>query len=195
MFHTAQWSSEHSSSTPPLSSIKIWAHLTGVPLDLRYQHGLSLVAGLIGEPKETDDFTLNLVNLTLSHVKLEVDLTKPLPSVVEFVRQSGEVVEVLVSYPWLPSKCTHYHELGHVVRNCLTYIPPKAHPASSASVATGNAASAKKRGSVFQQKPMKKPVVNMQFVAVKQRLLRLLLPLLQTLPPAHPKLFLFPLVP
>ncbi|KAF3603763.1 hypothetical protein F2Q69_00034171 [Brassica cretica] len=55
------WSSAHSASTLPLSSIQIWAHLTAVPLDLRYQQGLSLVAGLVGEPKETDDFTLNLV--------------------------------------------------------------------------------------------------------------------------------------
>ena len=69
MFHTAQWSSAHSAVTPPLSSIKIWAHLTGVPLDLRHTEGLSLVACLVGEPKETDDFTLNLVSLTLSHVK------------------------------------------------------------------------------------------------------------------------------
>ncbi|XP_048634861.1 uncharacterized protein LOC125608425 [Brassica napus] len=59
------------------------------PLDLRHQQGLSLVAGLVGEPKETDDFTLNLVSLTLSHVKVEVDLTIPLPSVVEFTRESG----------------------------------------------------------------------------------------------------------
>ncbi|CAN7046797.1 unnamed protein product [Brassica oleracea var. botrytis] len=104
MFHTAQWSSVHSSSTPPLSSIKIWAHLTGVPLDLRYTQGLSLVAGLIGEPKETNDFTLNLVSLTLSHVKVEVDLTKPLPNVVEFERQSGEVVEVQSRLPLAASK-------------------------------------------------------------------------------------------
>nr|VDC75640.1 unnamed protein product [Brassica rapa] len=89
----SQWSSEHSMSTPPLRAIKIWAHLTGVPLDLRYNKGLSLVAGLIGEPKETDDFTRNLVSLTVSHVKVEVDLTKPLPDVVEFERQNGEVVE------------------------------------------------------------------------------------------------------
>ncbi|KAJ4889419.1 Uncharacterized protein Rs2_29167 [Raphanus sativus] len=128
MFHTAQWSSVHSSATPPLSSIKIWAHLTGVPLDLRYKQGLSLVAGLIGNPKETNDFTLNLVSLTLSHVKVEVDLTKPLPSVVEFERQSGEVAEVLVEYPWLPPTCSHCHELGHVIRNCLLYSPPKAPP-------------------------------------------------------------------
>ncbi|KAF3497992.1 hypothetical protein DY000_02054939 [Brassica cretica] len=100
MFHTALWSSVHSKNTPPLKAIKIWAHLTGVPLDLRYKEGLSLVAGLVGDPKETDDFTLNLVSLTLAHVKVEVDLTKPLPSVVEFESQSGEVVEVSVHYPW-----------------------------------------------------------------------------------------------
>ncbi|KAF2567352.1 hypothetical protein F2Q68_00027690 [Brassica cretica] len=128
MFHTVQWTSEHSMTTPPLKAIKIWAHLTGVPLDLRHQQGLSLVAGLVGEPKETDDFTKNLVSLTVSHVKVEVDLTIPLPSVVEFQRQSGEVVEVLVHYPWTPPTCSHCHELGHIVRNCLLYVPPSADP-------------------------------------------------------------------
>lgn len=63
--------------------------------------------------------------MTLSHVKVEVDLTVPLPKVVEFERQSGEVVEVLVDYPWLPPKCSHCQELGHVIRNCLLYSPPK----------------------------------------------------------------------
>ncbi|KAF2572242.1 hypothetical protein F2Q70_00005891 [Brassica cretica] len=115
MFHTAQWSSEHSMSTPPLKAIRIWAHLIGVPLDLRYQQGLSLVAGLVGEPKETDDFTKNLVSLTVSHVKVEVDLTKPLPDVVEFQRQSGEVVEVQVHYPWTPPICSHCNELEHSI--------------------------------------------------------------------------------
>ncbi|CAN6921904.1 unnamed protein product, partial [Brassica oleracea] len=70
-----------------------------------------------------------LVSLSLSHVKVEVDLTKPLPSVVEFERQSGEVVEVLVSYPWLPPTCSHCKELGHIARNCLKLpVPPAAPP-------------------------------------------------------------------
>lgn len=124
MLHTAPWSEAHSASPLSLKAIKIWAHLTGVPLDLRHQKELSLVAGLIGEPKETDEFTKNLVGLTLSHVKVEVDLTKPLPSIVEFERDSGEVVEVLVHYPWVPPTCSHCKELGHVIRNCLTYTPP-----------------------------------------------------------------------
>ncbi|KAG5410375.1 hypothetical protein IGI04_006694 [Brassica rapa subsp. trilocularis] len=128
VFHTALWTSEHSMLTPPLKAIKIWAHLTGVPLDLRHQQGMSMVAGLVGEPKETDEFTRNLVSLTVSHVKVEVDLTVPLPSIVEFQRQSGEVVEVLVHYPWTPPTCSHCHELGHIVRNCLLYVPPPADP-------------------------------------------------------------------
>ncbi|WZZ84036.1 LOW QUALITY PROTEIN: hypothetical protein YC2023_104608 [Brassica napus] len=125
MFHAVQWSSSASPSSPSLESIQIWAHLTGVPLDLRHEEGLSLVAGLVGDPKETDDFTKNLVSLTLSHVKVAVDLTKPLPSVVEFMRESGEVVEVQVSYPWVLPTCSHCKELGHVMRNCLQLPPPQ----------------------------------------------------------------------
>ena len=171
MFHTAQWSSVHSSSTPPLSSIKIWAHLTGVPLDLRYTQGLSLVAGLIGEPKETDDFTLNLVSLTLSHVKVEVDLTKPLPHVVEFERQSGEVVEVQVDYPWLPPMCSHCNELGHVVRNCLLYTPPKvpdpSAPGDKAPAVKPPLEKAKQKSSVPSQKTPGASVKTKHYVVKK----------------------------
>ncbi|KAJ4875601.1 vegetative cell wall protein gp1-like [Raphanus sativus] len=69
-----------------------------------------------------------MVSLTVSHVKVEVDLTKPLPSVFEFERESGEVVEVYVNYPWVPPTCSHCHELGHVIRNCLHYTPPPPAP-------------------------------------------------------------------
>ncbi|WZZ53196.1 hypothetical protein YC2023_053303 [Brassica napus] len=145
MFHTALWTSEHSSSTPPLQSVQLWAHLTGVPLDLRHQAGFSLVAGLVGEPKETDEFTKNLVSLTLSHVKVELDLTIPAPSVVEFERESGEVVEVSVTYPWLPPACSHCKELGHVIRNCLKWTPPKdAQPAEKQPTKQSDKANGKK---------------------------------------------------
>ncbi|CAF2060744.1 unnamed protein product, partial [Brassica napus] len=128
LFHTQQWTSTTKSTAPSFSSIKIWVHLTGIPLDLRHQDGLSLVAGLVGEPKETDDFTKNLVSPTLAHAKVEVDLTKPLPDVVEFTRQTGEVVEVLVTYPWLPPSCSHCKELGHIAKNCLLIPPPQKAP-------------------------------------------------------------------
>lgn len=142
MFQAIQWTSSASIKTPPpLDSIQIWAHLTGIPLDLRHEEGLSLVAGLVGEPKETDDFTLNLVSLTLSHVKVAVDLTQPLPDVVEFTRESGEVVEVTVFYPWVPPTCAHCKELGHISKNCLQ-LPKQSKKPSPATQSKEKKASA-----------------------------------------------------
>lgn len=55
MFHVSQWNSTHSPETPPLDYIPFWAHIKGLPLDLRTLEGLGLAAGLIEEPKETDE--------------------------------------------------------------------------------------------------------------------------------------------
>lgn len=188
MFHTSQWSSVNSSGPSPLSSIQIWAHLTGVPLDLRHQKGLSLVAGLIGNPKETDDFTLNLVNLSLSHVKVEVDLTQELPQVVEFQRQSGEVVEVQVDYPWLPPTCSHCKELGHVMRNCLSYTPPPPPPPPEPSNSTPSKDHRAKQ-KVHSSIPTKKSATHtksQQYVAVKKNLPPVVAPVVAPDSSSHP---------
>lgn len=144
---------------PPLKAIKIWAHLTGVPLDMRHTKGLSLVKGVIGDPKETDEFTRNMVSLTVSHVKVEGDLTQPLPHVVEFERESGEVAEVFVHYPWVPPTCSHYHELGHIMKNCLSYSPPP--PSSPVPVTeTEKASSSKPKVNLTTNDPSQKTQLN-----------------------------------
>lgn len=123
MFHVAEWSSSQTTETPDLASIPIWAHLKGVPFDLRHQEGLSYAAGLVGEPKETDDYTKNLTNIGIAHVKVEADLTQPLPTVVELKRQNGEIIPVEVQYPWTPPSCSHCHQIGHIFKDCLTANP------------------------------------------------------------------------
>lgn len=77
----------------------------------------------MGHPKDTDDFTKKFVSLTVSHVKVEVNLTLHLPNVVDFQRESGEVVEIQVSYSWVPPACSHYSELGPIFRNFLKLSP------------------------------------------------------------------------
>ncbi|CAA7053107.1 unnamed protein product [Microthlaspi erraticum] len=37
MFHTAKWTAGHSKESSSSATIQLWAHLTGVPLDLRHQ--------------------------------------------------------------------------------------------------------------------------------------------------------------
>ncbi|KAJ4905819.1 Uncharacterized protein Rs2_09477 [Raphanus sativus] len=123
MFYVSQWGSATSSVIPEIVSIPLWAHLSGVPFDLRTKEGLSLAAGLVGEPIETDDYTKNFTDLNIAHVKVEVDLTKPLPSSGELVRQNGDVIPIEIEYPWTPPSCTHCTRIGHIKNDC-TFPPP-----------------------------------------------------------------------
>ncbi|CAN7000349.1 unnamed protein product [Brassica oleracea var. botrytis] len=102
MFYVTQWGSSTESSYPEIKSIPLWAHLRGVPFDLRTKEGLSLAAGLVGEPIETDDYTKNVSCLNIAHVKVEANLDNPLPSSGELVRQSGEIIPIEIDYPWTP---------------------------------------------------------------------------------------------
>ncbi|CAA7050921.1 unnamed protein product [Microthlaspi erraticum] len=154
MFHVSQWGSSETTSLPEIVSIPLWAHLSGIPFDLRTKEGLSLAAGLVGEPKETDDYTKNITSLNVAHVKVEVNLTKPLPSSGELLRDNGEIINVVIDYPWVPPSCTHCNEIGHILKNCInapptTSLPPETSEKSSkASVSKDKPASHIKTSSV-----------------------------------------------
>ncbi|KAG5376540.1 hypothetical protein IGI04_041136, partial [Brassica rapa subsp. trilocularis] len=126
MFYVSQWGENPTVSYPEITSIPLWAHLRGVPFDLRTKEGLSLAAGLVGEPIETDDYTKNISSLNVAHVKIEANLCKPLPTAGELLRENGEVIEVDIDYPWTPPLCSHCCRIGHIVKNCI-------YPAATAS--------------------------------------------------------------
>lgn len=137
MFHVSQWAAHADDYSPSLKRVQLWAHLIGVPFDLIHRQGLSHIAGQIGKPKETDDWTLNLTSISVAHVKVEVDASLPLPSVVEVGRQNGSFVNVSVEYPWVPPICAHCKEIGHISRNCpLLPAPPKNHVPPTAGKST-----------------------------------------------------------
>lgn len=136
MFYVSQWNSTIATATPEIVSIPLWAHITGIPLDLRSREGLSLAAGLVGEPKETDQYTKNLTNLNVAHVKVEVNLQKPLPSEVELIRQNGEIIPLQVDYPWTPPSCSHCKEIGHIFRNCINISSDLKPPTSETTTNT-----------------------------------------------------------
>ncbi|XP_048602083.1 proline-rich protein 36-like [Brassica napus] len=122
MFYVSQWGSHASESYPEIESIPLWAHLRGIPFDLRTKEGLSHAAALVGEPIETDDYTKNVTSLNVAHVKVEANLTKALPSAGELVRENGDVINVEIDYPWIPPSCTHCNRIGHILKNCI--YPP-----------------------------------------------------------------------
>ncbi|VVA97124.1 unnamed protein product [Arabis nemorensis] len=118
LFYVAQWSAKVALKTPTMKSIPLWAHVRDVPFDLYHQQGLSLVAGLIGDPVEADEYTIRMVNISVAHLKVRANCTKALPSTVEIERDDGFVVPVSVEYPWRPPTCPCCHFLGHLQSHC-----------------------------------------------------------------------------
>ncbi|KAF3598900.1 hypothetical protein F2Q69_00034525 [Brassica cretica] len=119
MFYVSQWGENPTVSYPEITSIPLWAHLRGVPFDLRTKEGLILAAGLVGEPIETDDYTKNVSSLNFAHVKVEANLCKPLPTAGELMRENSEIIDVDIDYPWTPPLCSHCCRIGHIVKNCI----------------------------------------------------------------------------
>lgn len=133
MFHVSQWAAHADESTPSLKRIQLWEHLKGVRFDLIHRKGLSHIASQIGEPKKLMIGHCTLITSTsIAHVKMEVDTTVPLPSIIEVGRQNGSFVNVAVEYPWVPSICAHCKEVGHISRNC-PLLPPPSNPTPSNS--------------------------------------------------------------
>ncbi|RID72375.1 hypothetical protein BRARA_C04269 [Brassica rapa] len=118
MFYVAQWSAQLAITPPTMDSIPLWAHVRGVPFDLYTREGLSLVAGNIGDPVEADEFTIRMVSLDVAHLKIRANCTKPLPSVAELIRSDGSIIQVSVTYPWVPPTCPCCNRLGHLEQRC-----------------------------------------------------------------------------
>ncbi|KAG2238293.1 hypothetical protein Bca52824_092448 [Brassica carinata] len=137
MFYASQWGDDSTASYPEITSIPLWAHLHGVPFDLRTKEGLSHAAALVGEPIETDDYTKNVSSLNVAHVKVEANLLKPLPSSGELVRESGEIIPVDIEYPWTPPSCSHCYRIENLSRIMRKICPGWSYTSNHASDSSG----------------------------------------------------------
>ncbi|KAJ4908470.1 hypothetical protein Rs2_12128 [Raphanus sativus] len=167
MFYVSQWTASSDKSAPSLKRVQLWAHLIDVPLDLIHKKGLSHIAGQIGEPKETDDWTLKLSSISVAHVKVEVDATAPLPKIVEVGRQDGSFVNVSVEYPWVPPICANCEEIGHISKNC-PQLPPPPKPSATGSKqgqSTHTCYSCKEQGHLMKHCPKK----SQEWILVKDK--------------------------
>ncbi|RID62876.1 hypothetical protein BRARA_E01918 [Brassica rapa] len=105
---------------PELVEAPVWLELRGVPPHFFNQESLEHVAGLVGDPLYLHPATANMTNLDVAKVFTVVNLTKPLPEAVNARFQSGEIVRVGVSCPWLPPNCSFCKETGHTIKRCPT---------------------------------------------------------------------------
>lgn len=116
----ADYSPGVSPSMPTLVEAPVWLELRGVPPHFFNEESLERIAGLVGDPLYLHPTTLNMTNLEVAKVLTVVSLTEPLPEAVNAQFESGEVVRVGVSCPWLPPTCSFCNETRHTIRRCPT---------------------------------------------------------------------------
>ncbi|CAA7013482.1 unnamed protein product [Microthlaspi erraticum] len=116
----ADWVSGVIPSKPELSSAPIWLELRKVPLQFFNDDGLGRIAGAVGEPKALHPSTANKTNLEVAKVLTLIDPRKPLPEAVNVQFDSGDIMRILVSSPWMSPVCSFCKEIGHSVRRCAS---------------------------------------------------------------------------
>lgn len=103
---------------PELTSAPIWLELRNVPLQFFNEDALERIAGMVGQPKLLHPSTANKTNLEVAKVLTLIDPRSPLPEAVNAQFDSGDVVRIGVSSPWMPPVCGHCKEIGHNIKKC-----------------------------------------------------------------------------
>ncbi|VVB09120.1 unnamed protein product [Arabis nemorensis] len=112
------WSTEFNPEIPLITSAPVTVELRGVPYLLFTRQSLSRIATALGKPVSLAPETERKKSFEVARMVVRVDLTKDLPSKVIFGFSNGREVEIDVSYPFLPPRCSSYKEYGHASNAC-----------------------------------------------------------------------------
>ncbi|CAF2070493.1 unnamed protein product [Brassica napus] len=114
----AAWSPEFTPEQPQLTSAVVPVELRGVPYLLFNQQSLSRIATAVGKPVSLAPEIERKENFEVAKVWVKVNLLTTLPDRIVSGFSNGREVEISVSYPWLPEKCTNCGKFGHRQHLC-----------------------------------------------------------------------------
>lgn len=112
-----KWSPIAEKEKAPVQSIPMWVHIKNVPLNMISWQGLSFVTSPIGSLVRLHPETAQCLKLDVAKIFVKVDLTKDLPTKMNF-KIDGKDVLIEYTYPKLPTKCSNCETWGHSVRTC-----------------------------------------------------------------------------
>ncbi|KAG7532469.1 Zinc finger PMZ-type [Arabidopsis thaliana x Arabidopsis arenosa] len=125
-FFVMPWTSEFTFNPPSLDRAPVWASIKNIPFDLITPEGLSIICRPLGRAVDYKPFN----SINSAEVKVVVDLTKPLPNVLELEQEDGHILLLTVTFPWLPPLCSICNEIGHKSVLCPN-APPAGHQSSN----------------------------------------------------------------
>lgn len=114
----APWSPNFTPEEAPITTAIVPVELRNVPYLLFNRQSLSRLATAIGKPDSLAPETEKKENFEVAKLYVRVDLTKELPTKIISGFSSGREVEISVTYPWLPVKCSSCGKYGHSAEKC-----------------------------------------------------------------------------
>ncbi|CAN7033341.1 unnamed protein product [Brassica rapa subsp. trilocularis] len=114
----APWSSDFSHDEPQLTTAVVPVEMRGVPYLLFNQKSLSRLSTAIGKPVSLAPETERKENFEVAKIWIKVNLLGELPSRIVTGFSNGKEIEIAISYPWLPTKCSQCDKFGHDVDHC-----------------------------------------------------------------------------
>lgn len=114
-----EWSPESATMKPEITAIPMWVDFKGVPGHYFSYKGLSFLVSHVGHPVKLHPKTEKCLRLDVARILVKVNLQNPLPSVISLPASKYPAVQIPVSFPWLPPRCTCCEKWGHVAKDCV----------------------------------------------------------------------------
>lgn len=112
------WNSTMDLQTESIRSLPIWIQLPALDIKCWGSESLSKIGSLLGIPIKTDKFTKDKQAIRYARLLVEMPIERPFPEHVEFFNEVGVLISQIVTYEWVPSKCSDCAMLGHTEDVC-----------------------------------------------------------------------------
>ena len=103
-----------------LSTVPIWIRFPSLDFKLWSKSIIRRIANMMGTPLYKDKATATGERISYARVFVEINAKRDLLNSVQIQLEGGEVMEIHITYEWIPPICQHCKSFGHLEHHCPT---------------------------------------------------------------------------
>ncbi|XP_062089518.1 uncharacterized protein LOC133796053 [Humulus lupulus] len=101
-----------------INSVPVWIHLPGLGLQYWGTNCLSALVSTIGKPIMIDKITKDRSMIKFARILVDMEISDSLLKFISYINERGQVMDQMIEYEWMPTKCPQCKKLGHTVSTC-----------------------------------------------------------------------------
>ncbi|XP_062118626.1 uncharacterized protein LOC133832274 [Humulus lupulus] len=101
-----------------IKSVPVWIRLPDLGLQYWGTKCLSALVSTIGKPIMIDKVTKDQSMIKFARILVDMEISETLPKFINYINERGQVMDQLIDYEWLPTKCSNCKKLGHTTSSC-----------------------------------------------------------------------------